>query len=138
MNTAQPPVVLLTDDDHNIRETTSMLLSFTGATVREACSGHEASEILQKEKIDLLVTDLLMPDGDGRWLVNFVRSSPQFRHLPVIMISAHADLKKIKEADGPKADLYLTKPFDPEQFIQTVTRLLAAPRTPPSVPPAVG
>jgi CheY-like chemotaxis protein len=114
-----------------------MLLSFIGATVREACSGREASEILQKEAVDLVVTDLLMPDGDGRWLIDFVRSSPQLRHLPVIMISAHTDLGKIKEAEGPKADYYVAKPFDSEQFLQLATRLLSGPRTPPSGPTSV-
>lgn len=132
MNSSTPPVVLLADDDINIRETTSMLLAFNGATVREVCSGREAAEVLKTTPVDLIVTDLLMPDGDGRWLVEFVRAAPHLRHLPVIMISAHADLKNIEDAGGAKADLYFTKPFEPEHFLQTVTRVLATPRTPPS------
>lgn len=117
-----PPAltILLAEDDPDVRATTTDLLEFSGATVHAVASGREASRFLEVHPIDLLITDMIMPDGDGAWLLDFVRSSPQLHRLKVIMISAHAGTDRIAAGLRAGADIYVTKPYDPEKFLATV------------------
>lgn len=129
--------ILFVEDDLNIRETTTDLLGLTGAHVLAACCGHEASQILEAQKVDLIITDLLMPNGDGRWLLHHVRSSPRHRHLRVIILSALTQDLDIESNMRDGADAYMTKPFDPEKFLKTVAHFLQLPpRESTSAPPS--
>lgn len=129
MSSSSPtrPVILLADDDVNIRETTMDLLSLTGAEVLGACSGRDASRQLEGGRVNLLITDMIMPEGDGHWLLKFVRSSPQHCHLRVIMLSARTDPEEVAAGLQAGADAYLTKPFDPEKLLETVAHWLRQP-----------
>ena len=128
MTTTAPPhpSILLVEDDDAIRETTTDLLGLTGATVHAVASGHAAMRFLAHTSVDLIVTDLVMPDGDGYWLLAQVRAAALRPDTPIIMLSGHATQESI--ADGLKrgADAYLVKPFDPEAFLVTVNKFLAA------------
>lgn len=114
------PLILLAEDDRNIRETTADLLSLCGISVRSAPTGKAARALLEREEVDLLITDLVMPEGDGAWLLEQVQSLPTTRHIPVILLTAHADTTEQAAAAKARADAYLTKPFDPDHFIETV------------------
>ena len=114
------PLLLLAEDDRNIRETTADLLSLCGISVRSAPTGKAARALLEREEVDLLITDLVMPEGDGAWLLEQVQSLPTTRHIPVILLTAHADTTEQAAAAKARADAYLTKPFDPDHFIETV------------------
>ena len=118
------PLILLAEDDRNIRETTADLLSLCGISVRSAPTGKAARALLEREEIDLLITDLVMPEGDGAWLLEQVRSRPTKHNLPVILLTAHADTTEQATAAKARADAYLTKPFDPDHFIETVRHWL--------------
>jgi DNA-binding response OmpR family regulator len=133
--TAPGTVILLAEDDPNIRETTTDLLSLTGAQVLAAPSGRAAAALLAQHAVDLVITDLIMPDGDGAWLLGQVRASPRHANLPVIMLTARADVNELAANFKHRADEYLTKPFHPEQFLNTVVRWLRLSRqneNPPS------
>ena len=125
MSNAPTPRILFAEDDANIRETTCMLISLTGAEVQAVASGREAADALAAGSFDLVITDLLMPDGDGYWLLDHIRSSAAYRHLPVLMLSAHADTRHNAVSKRAGADEYLAKPFDPEHLI-TVTQTMLA------------
>ncbi|MCE2861512.1 MAG: heat stress-responsive two component signal transduction system response regulator Rre1 [Verrucomicrobiota bacterium] len=122
------PLILLAEDDRNIRETTADLLALCGIRVRSAPTGKAACALFDHEKVDLLITDLVMPEGDGMWLLEQVRSRPDARHVPVILLTAHADTTEQAAAAKASADAYLTKPFDPEHLIETVKSWLDRPR----------
>jgi DNA-binding response OmpR family regulator len=136
--TAPGTVILLAEDDPNIRETTTDLLSLTGAQVLPAPSGRAAAALLEHHTVDLVITDLIMPDGDGIWLLNHVRTSPRHSELPVIMLTARADVNELAANFKHRADEYLTKPFHPEQFLNTVVRWLRLPRRSESSPATNG
>lgn len=121
---SKPTAILLVEDDACVRETTKDLLGFTGATVHTAAGGHEASRLLDTHPVDLVITDLSMPDGDGNWLLSWIRSSPKHRHLKVLIMSAHAQIESIEAGLAAGADGYLTKPYDPAKLIDTATRYL--------------
>ena len=120
--------ILLVDDDLAIRETTSDLLMLSGATVLTAANGQEAMKLLANQSVALIVSDLIMPNGDGNWLVTQVRASASHCKTPIIMLSAHATQKHVDAGLALGADAYLFKPFDPENLISTVEKFLDAPR----------
>ena len=124
---ACPPTILFVEDDAGIRETTADLLSFINATVLTAVSGREASKILDTTPVDLVITDLSMPDGDGNWLLAWIRASPRHEKTKVVIISAHAQRESVEAGLKAGADGYLTKPFNPADFIKSVEKFLAAP-----------
>lgn len=131
-------VILLAEDDTNIRETTTDLLSLTGAQVHAVASGRAAREVLESSRVDLVITDLIMPDGDGKWLLEFVRNSPRHRTLPVLMLTARADVNELAAGFVGQADAYLTKPYDPERLLSTVGEWLRRSRASDAPPPAPG
>lgn len=118
------PLILLAEDDRHIRETTSDLLELSGFRVRTAPSGRAACAILERERVDLVITDLLMPDGDGAWLLERIDQRRAPGALPVILLTAHADTTPRAEEAKARADAYLVKPFDPDLLIATVKRRL--------------
>jgi CheY-like chemotaxis protein len=116
--------VLLVEDDPSVRETTADLLSLTDARVLVADCGHAGAQILETEPVDLVVTDMIMPNGDGRWLLAFIRDTERLSRLPVIVLSALAHGDEVESGLAAGADAYLTKPFDPEKLLETIARLL--------------
>lgn len=129
---AVAPLILLAEDDRHIRETTSDLLTLAGVRVETAPSGRTAETILERERVDLVITDLLMPDGDGLWLLERIRSDEQKKHVPVILLTAHADTTEQAARAKSRADAFLVKPFDPDLLIETVRRFLGRNASPPT------
>ena len=118
------PTILFADDDPAVRETTVDLLSLTGAQVFAVASGRAASQFLEKQGVDLIITDMAMPDGDGNWLIAWVRFSARHRRTRLVVISAHAAPENIAAGLQAGADDYLIKPFEPQHFLTTVERHL--------------
>jgi two-component system chemotaxis response regulator CheY len=67
---------------------------------------------------------MIMPNGDGRWLLAFIRDTERLSRLPVIVLSALAHGDEVESGLAAGADAYLTKPFDPEKLLETIARLL--------------
>ncbi|WP_346353426.1 fused response regulator/phosphatase [Azotosporobacter soli] len=82
----------------------------------EAASGSEALEIMEKEDVDLLMLDLLMPDMDGFQVMQAMRAKRSLQHIPILVHSAVQDLDSIHQALGMGAYDYFTKPLTPEQM----------------------
>ena len=129
---ARRPTILLAEDDENIRETTMDLLALIDVEVRGVASGHEAARVLEGGGVDLIITDMIMADGDGRWLINHVRSTPHLAGTRVLMLSARADLDDVAAGMSAGADEYLTKPSDPAKLLATVQRWLREPAQNPA------
>lgn len=108
------------------------LLALIDVEVRGVASGHEAARELEAGGVDLIITDMIMADGDGRWLINHVRSTPHLTGTRVLMLSARADLDDVAAGMSAGADEYLTKPFDPEKLLATVQRWLREPAQNPA------
>lgn len=90
----------------------------------EAGNGFEALRALPREKVDLVITDINMPDINGLELVNFCRSNPQYQKTPLIIISTEGSERDREKGLALGADAYLVKPFLPEELQQLVRRLL--------------
>ena len=123
---AHEPLILFAEDDRNIRETTSDLLAMSGLRVESVATGWEARRFLARRPVDLLITDLIMPDGDGLWLLEHLEQASPKKRIPVILLTAHADTTDRAAGARARADANLPKPFEPEELVATVQRLLAA------------
>lgn len=114
--------VLVVDDDKNTRKYLSAVLETDGYTVRAASNGEEALDLMDKEHIDLVVLDIMMPKMDGYTFTEELRKANS--HLPVLMISA-----KQLPADRHKGflvgtDDYMTKPIDETEMLLRIKALL--------------
>ena len=118
------PKVLIVDDSQTLRHMLSDLLQENGMQVAAATNGLEAKEYIQANALDLVITDLIMPEMNGYELCRWIKNEPTTQKIPVLICST-----KSEEFDrywGMKqgADAYITKPFHPPELIKTVRQLL--------------
>lgn len=112
--------ILVIEDEVPIRERIAKALNFEGYQAIEAGNGQEGLAALQSSHIDLVIADIMMPELDGTGLVSVLRSNPNTRLMPVIMLTAldqRANQRKFMELG---ADDYITKPFDLEELLRAV------------------
>ncbi|MDT8421150.1 MAG: response regulator [Desulfuromonadales bacterium] len=93
-------------------------------TIIEVENGFEALRVLPREKVDLVITDINMPDINGLELVRFIRSQPQYQSTPLLIISTEGSEKDREKGLALGANSYLNKPFQPEALQGLVSRLL--------------
>jgi len=109
----QPSRILVVDDNASNRDLLSRRLQRQGHTVLQAEDGTIALALVEKEALDLVLLDLMMPGISGYDVLALLKSDPRFREIPVIMISALTELDSIVRCIEAGADDYLAKPFDP-------------------------
>src|SRR5437763_16248712 len=108
------PGILIVDDNEDNRYTLQLLLETDGhERITCAASGNEAIALIEKEKFSLVLLDLMMPDLNGDEVLKVIRSDPDKRDIPVVMISADTDDDKVSQCIELGADEYLPKPFNP-------------------------
>lgn len=104
--------ILIVDDSATIRNLVKLALKIDGYNITSAIDGQDALEKIGKINIDMLITDLNMPNMDGRELIKNVREIPEFAKLPIIVLSSLSSSKDIANTMDIGADSYVTKPFD--------------------------
>ena len=120
----EAPLILLVDDDQAITTVLGSLLKQEGLGVLTAGSGAEALALLEKQPVDVMVTDLRMPGLDGMALLR--RSTQASPDVPVIVLSAHGTVALAVDAMKAGAADFLTKPFDRDEVLFVVKKALAA------------
>lgn len=113
--------ILVVDDEKNIREVIKEYASLENYDVMEADSGLRALELLNKEKFDLMILDIMMPIMDGFTLLN---SIPKEKRIPTIILSARDDEIDKLEGFDRGVDDYLCKPFSPRELMARVKAIL--------------
>jgi CheY-like chemotaxis protein len=117
--------ILLVDDEHGLLENLTELLEGEGYRVASAANGQDGLARFQKEKPDLVVTDCMMPIGNGRDLVRGMRGLPEFRSTPVIMMSALTRAVALTDASGTvEVTVFLKKPFQWEKLRDVIAQLI--------------
>jgi two-component system chemotaxis response regulator CheY len=117
--------IMMVDDSATIRQTVSMTLRNAGYEVIEACDGIEALYQLERESIDMLITDLNMPRLDGVGLIANVRRGSGNRFLPIVMLTTESDETQKRSGKRAGASAWLVKPFNPDQLLGLVNTVLA-------------
>ena len=110
------PKVLVADDDHNLRRLLMEALPRHKFEVYQAADGNETWDTIKNLRPDIVLLDVMMPGLDGHEICKMMRENPQTRSIPVIMLTARAQLKDKLEGIESGADDYITKPFDPMEL----------------------
>jgi two-component system, chemotaxis family, chemotaxis protein CheY len=121
------PDVLVVDDSAAIRKILQRVLHQTGMaihTIFEAGNGQEALEIMKKEKVGLVLTDINMPKMDGIQLLAALKAAPAWRDIPVVMITTEGGETKVGEAVRLGAAGYVRKPFTADQIKEKLVGIL--------------
>ena len=117
--------ILVVDDSATTRSlVASYLTDWEGVEVVEAASGFEALRVLPARGVDLIVTDINMPDINGLELISFVRRNAAYRSIPLLIISTEGSERDRERGLELGADAYLVKPFDPAALRRTAKELL--------------
>lgn len=116
--------ILTVDDSASIRLTTNMALTGAGYSVEEATNGAEGIAKATSGQFDLIVTDLNMPVMDGLTMIEELRKTPGQTGIPIIFLTTESDAGMKQRAKAAGATGWLTKPFDPEQLVKIVRKVL--------------
>jgi len=117
--------ILITEDSSTMRSLlVSTIESLDGYRIIEAGSGFEALRLLPREQIDLIITDINMPDINGLELISFVRNNTNYQSIPLFIISTESSEKDLEKGLALGADEYLVKPFNPERLLELIRKYL--------------
>lgn len=118
-----PKTVLTVDDSMSIRETVRMTLESAGYTVLVAPDGAKGLAVAQQQRVDLVITDLNMPVMDGITLIAQLRTLPNYRFTPILMLTTESQDEKKIAGRRAGATGWIVKPFDPTRFIAVVQKV---------------
>ncbi|CAG4972538.1 response regulator transcription factor [Novilysobacter luteus] len=125
--TEQTRRLLMVEDEEDIAFILRFLLERNGYQVDHAADGRVALEWLAGEVPEIVLMDIMLPYHDGIELVERLRATPGWQSVPVLMLSAKAREADIVRALELGADDYVTKPFQPEEVLARIRRLLRRP-----------
>ena len=118
--------ILVVEDSVSTRSMIRTIVEDLGEEfqVFEAGTGFEALKTLPGEEFSLIITDINMPDINGLELINFVKTTPQYSGIPLIIVSTEKTEEDKKRGLALGADAYITKPFSPEDLQKTIRTVL--------------
>jgi DNA-binding response OmpR family regulator len=112
--------IVLIEDNPEVRENTTEILELAGYAVVTAPNGKVGVELVQKEKPDLIICDIMMPDLDGYGVLHILSKKPETATVPFIFLTAKTEKTDIRKGMNLGADDYLTKPFDDTDLLNAV------------------
>ena len=116
--------ILVVDDSGTVRQQVSMALKQAGFAILEAADGEEALAAIESNRaIDMVVCDVNMPNLNGLEMVERVKSNPDHKLLPILMLTTEGQPSMIRRAKEAGAVGWIVKPFDATQLVQTAKHL---------------
>ncbi len=119
-----PKKILAVDDSATMRHLVRMTLTQSGYEVVEAEDGAKALQTASVATFDLVLSDINMPIMNGLDLVRNLRKLAQYRFTPILLLTTESLVAKKQEGKAAGATGWLVKPFDPEQLLATVAKVL--------------
>lgn len=116
--------IMAADDSASVRQMVSFTLKQGGYEVVEAVDGQDALRKLQEHKVDMLITDLNMPNLDGIGLIRGIRATPANRFTPILMLTTESHDCRKQEGRAAGATGWIVKPFRPEQLVAVVRKVI--------------
>jgi DNA-binding response OmpR family regulator len=121
---AVPPTILVVEDDPVILDLLAVNFELEGYTVARAVDGEDGLATALRVRPAAVVTDIMMPKRSGLDLLRDLRAHPELASVPVILVSARALASDVREGLAAGADDYVTKPFEPDELLVRVEKLL--------------
>jgi two-component system, chemotaxis family, chemotaxis protein CheY len=117
--------ILAVDDSASMRQMVGLTLRSAGHDVVSAADGDEALVMAKAgEPVDLVITDVNMPNMDGITLVRELRQLPQYKGVPLLVLTTDSSTERKMEGRQAGATGWIVKPFNPERLLETVARVL--------------
>jgi two-component system chemotaxis response regulator CheY len=116
--------ILAVDDSASMRQMVNFTLKGAGYSVVQAADGVEALEYARAHSVDLVLTDVNMPRMDGITLVKELRGLPSYRYTPMLVLTTESSQEKKMQGKQAGATGWIVKPFNPEQLLATIARVL--------------
>lgn len=113
---------LIVDDSASMRQLVSFTMKDAGYDVIAAEHGKEALGKLSSAKVDMVITDLNMPEMDGIEFIKLLRGMPNYRFIPIVMLTTESQEAKKREGEAAGASGWIVKPFNPQQLLNVVRR----------------
>ncbi|MBV1910158.1 MAG: response regulator [Kangiellaceae bacterium] len=116
--------ILAVDDSASMRQMVAFTLKSAGFEVTDAADGALALEIAKKQSFDVVITDVNMPNMDGITLCKELRALPAFKFTPILMLTTESSSDKKQAGRGAGATGWIVKPFNPDQLLATVNKVV--------------
>ena len=117
--------VVCIEDEPEMIDLVRLILGRKGFQVIGANGGVEGLDTVRREKPDLVLLDLMMPDMDGWEVYQQMKADPELRDIPVVVVTAKAQsIDKVLGLHIAKVDDYITKPFGPQELMESVAKIL--------------
>ncbi|MBN2343182.1 MAG: response regulator [Deltaproteobacteria bacterium] len=116
--------IMTADDSASMRQMITFTLKQAGYDVIEAEDGQDALKKAETANIDMLITDLNMPNMNGLELIEAIRGKDKYKFIPIIMLTTESDAEKKKQGKNAGATGWLVKPFQPPQLISVIKKVL--------------
>jgi len=116
--------ILTVDDSSSVRQMVGFTLRKAGYEVAEAVDGRDGLAKIAAGKFDLIITDLNMPNVDGIELIVSVRKIPEYRFVPILMLSTESQAEKKDAGRKAGATGWIVKPFNADQLVAVVQKLV--------------
>ena len=119
-----PKTILTVDDSASIRQMVSFTLKGAGYTVTEAVDGQDGLDKARSGSFNLIFTDQNMPRKDGLTLIKQLRAMPQYRSVPILMLTTESSEAMKSQGRAAGATGWLVKPFDPQKLLDVVRKVI--------------
>ncbi len=116
--------ILAVDDSASMRQMVSFTLKGAGYDVIEAADGVEALNIARDKSVNLVITDVNMPNMDGITLIRELRNLPAYKFTPLLMLTTESGAEKKQQGKAAGATGWIVKPFNPDQLLGTIKKVL--------------
>jgi len=116
--------ILAVDDSASMRQMVNFTLTGAGYEVKDAADGQQALDLAKQEQFDIVVSDVNMPVMDGITLISELRKLPQYRRTPLLMLTTETSTEKKMQGKQAGATGWIVKPFNPEQLLKTIARVI--------------
>ncbi len=117
--------ILAVDDSAAMRQMVGITLTGAGHQVEQAVDGVQALQIAERQKFDLVITDVNMPNMDGITLVRELRARAGYRFVPLLVLTTEATVERKQQGKAAGATGWLVKPFNPDRLLATVSKVLS-------------
>ncbi|MBF0110919.1 MAG: response regulator [Magnetococcales bacterium] len=116
--------IMTVDDSSSVRQMVGLTLKGAGYDVVEAVDGQDALTKLKASPVDMVVTDLNMPNMDGITLIKELRALPNFKFIPIVMLTTESQAGRKQEGKAAGATGWIVKPFKPPQLLEVIKKVL--------------